>query len=248
MNGTSSQDDSRANEVAGRPFRLVDNGAWCWYQDDRIVLDPKTGRFFIGSIANQHGPGGETRDGDIEVTAFDPATGTARVHTLHKALTSYGAGDDHNVPALWMRPDGGCLAMYTGHNNDTQSFHRIVYDDRLSDEQTFDWNHRPGGCDFPATYSTEKQAAGVGSRSPGTRPSATFGQLWHATMIPADGYSGGGAPASRRRISIRRLSPCVPATIDGRPDTAAPAPWEPVALDSGAGRVSLPKIIGMIPG
>lgn len=91
------------------------NGGWCWYQDDRVVVDRKTGAIVFCSVANFAGTDGERRDGDIDVTTFDPAGGSSNTVTLKKILTN-GHGDDHNVAALWHRPDGRYVAMYTGHN------------------------------------------------------------------------------------------------------------------------------------
>ena len=34
------------------PIKISDNGAWSWFQDQRAVVDPATGRLIVGSTAN----------------------------------------------------------------------------------------------------------------------------------------------------------------------------------------------------
>jgi len=94
---------------------LNENGGWCWYQDDRVIVDRKTGRVLAATVANHMGVDGERRDADIDVTTFDPAAGAASTTTLSN-IPTVDHGDDHNVAGLWQRPDGRYLAVYTGHN------------------------------------------------------------------------------------------------------------------------------------
>src|SRR5699024_5263711 len=88
-----------------------DNGAWCWFQDERALIDPVAGTLLVGSIAAPEGAGGAERAGNVELAVHHLATGATRVVVLHANLEA----DDHNVPALWIRPDGRYLAMYTKH-------------------------------------------------------------------------------------------------------------------------------------
>lgn len=134
---------------------INDNAGWCWYQDDRVIVDDATGTVLCATVANIDGARGECRNGDIDVTAYRMANGESASLGLSKILTD-GRGDDHNGAALWQRPDGRYLAMYTGHNYgngshqgsagvDTQplSFYRISL--RAHDalewgpEQTYVW-------------------------------------------------------------------------------------------------------------
>ena len=94
-------------------IELNANGGWCWYQDPRVIVDPSDGAVLFASVANRSGADGERRNGDIDVTRFSPpdraeTTALAKIPTL-------GLGDDHNAAALWQRPDGRYLAVYTGH-------------------------------------------------------------------------------------------------------------------------------------
>jgi hypothetical protein len=139
--------------VNGNLIQFNDNGAWCWYQDERSVVDVQGGRLIVGSIANKNGVGGTPLDGDVHAVFFDLENRTSYLHTLKHALTSYGSGDDHNIPASLVRPDGKYLSIYAGHNNNYLSYYRIFNGSSWDSELTFDWNSMPGGSDFNTTYS-----------------------------------------------------------------------------------------------
>lgn len=146
------------DKVDGNLILFNDNGAWCWFQGERAVVDVKSGRVALVSVADSEGVDGERREGDIDATVFDLATGSRARFTLHSRLISYGTGDDHNTPALWIRPDGRYLAMYAGHDNDYYSRYRTTsepYDvSEWGAERLFDWNaETPGGSDAKVTYS-----------------------------------------------------------------------------------------------
>ncbi|HEU4840221.1 MAG TPA: hypothetical protein VFT09_02235, partial [Ilumatobacteraceae bacterium] len=80
-----------ANVHEGTVVVLNDNGAWCWFQDERAVVDVAAGRLLVGSIADARGTGGLSRDGDVDVVAYDLTAGTTTRHTLHAGL----GGNDH---------------------------------------------------------------------------------------------------------------------------------------------------------
>lgn len=141
--GTAS---AAAAPTASTSVRVLnDNGAWCWFQDERALVDPVAGTLLVGSIAAPQGPGGAERDGNVELAVHDLATGDTEVVVLHANLEA----DDHNVPALWIRPDGRYLAMYTKHKTD--NFTRWRISTRPHDasewgpEQTFDWTELTDG-------------------------------------------------------------------------------------------------------
>jgi hypothetical protein len=94
--------------------RLLDNAGWCWYQDDRVIVDQSARTILFTSVATKLGRDGERRNGDIDVTSYNPAAGELTTVTVAK-IPTLGLGDDHNAAALWQRPDGRYLAMCTGH-------------------------------------------------------------------------------------------------------------------------------------
>lgn len=148
------------------------NAGWCWYQDDRVIVDRRTGDVLFTSVANEAGADGERRNGDIDVTRFRPTDGQTTTATIAK-IPTLGLGDDHNAAALWQRPDGRYLALCTGHlhgsginirpdgEKDTQpeSFYRISQQPhdatRWGPLRTFTWpaNDPMGNAQNDVTYS-----------------------------------------------------------------------------------------------
>ena len=112
---------SVAGHVAGKLITFNDNGAWCWYQDPRAVVDKVNNTIIVGSVAAMEGPDGEKRGGNIEAAVYDITTGVCNVVVLHKRLQA----DDHNAPAFFIRPDGRYLAVYTKHNCEKRAYWRI---------------------------------------------------------------------------------------------------------------------------
>jgi putative BNR repeat neuraminidase len=123
---------------------INDNGAWCWFQDERALVDPVSQTLVAGSIAAPEGPGGDLRAGNVELTVVDLRTGRSDVVVLHENLEA----DDHDVPALWRRADGRWLAVYTRHKTDDLTRWRIsAPGDPLTwgPEKTYDWSAHTGG-------------------------------------------------------------------------------------------------------
>jgi lysophospholipase L1-like esterase len=117
-----------------------DNGAWCWYQDPRVVYDPANDTLLVCSVAASDGKDGKDRGGDIDVVTYWLKDGRTRRFVLHHALLPQ---DDHNTAALLIRPDGKYLAMYSRHNQDSFSYWRVSTQPhdatKWGPEQTFDW-------------------------------------------------------------------------------------------------------------
>lgn len=92
------------------PFLIKKNGGWCWFQDERVVVDD--GKLLVGTVA------GTTRDGtdagDVEVTTFDLSTKASSTVKLHEKLQS----DDHASPSILELADGRYLTAYTMHGGD----------------------------------------------------------------------------------------------------------------------------------
>ncbi|MGO1977556.1 BNR-4 repeat-containing protein [Brachybacterium tyrofermentans] len=126
------------------PQVINPNGAWCWFQDERALVDPETGLLVVGSIASGGGTDGAERTGDLDLTVVDLATGAAQVLTLHPGFEA----DDHDVPALWRRPDGRWLAVYARHKTDDLTHWRISEPGdptRWGEERSYDWSEHTGG-------------------------------------------------------------------------------------------------------
>ncbi|GAA1485592.1 TIM barrel protein [Brachybacterium fresconis] len=163
----------------GRTAVVNSNGGWCWFQDERALVDPGSGHLLLGSVASDAGADGPGRGGDIDLTIVDldrlgehgSVAGidpVARTLTLHHGLES----DDHDNPALWRRADGRWLAVYSRHKSDDLTRWRIseVGDPtRWGPEAVFDWRElfdspeqaRAGGGSRGVTYQNLHQLDGV---------------------------------------------------------------------------------------
>ena len=125
-------------------YVINDNGAWCWFQGERALIDPQTQTLVVGSVAAAEGAGGEARAGNVELTVVDLASREATVVVLHEAFEV----DDHDVPGLWRRSDGRWLAAYTKHKTDDLMRWRVSEPDDPTvwgEEHTFDWGAMTGG-------------------------------------------------------------------------------------------------------
>lgn len=109
------------DRVHGHLLQFNDNGAWSWFEDERAIVDALRGRLLVASCADNGGLGGTARGGDIDVAWLDLTEGRFGAFELHDRLQ----GDDHNSPALLLRPDGRYLAVYGTHGGSTLTRWRV---------------------------------------------------------------------------------------------------------------------------
>jgi cysteine-rich repeat protein len=83
------------------PTVIAEDGAWCWFQDERAIVDGD--KLVVASIS--HG-------GDVQVSSLALSTGERTQAQLHTRLER----DDHDVPSLLALPDGRVAAFYTRHD------------------------------------------------------------------------------------------------------------------------------------
>lgn len=115
-----------------------DDGGWCWYQDERVIVDPETNRMLIASVAT-----GGQRNGNIEVALYDLENGGNPQRSMLGDLNP----DDHNVAALSQIGPEKYLAIYTTHNDDCYSYYNIYENGSWGQQQRFNW--QPHGCPTP---------------------------------------------------------------------------------------------------
>jgi autotransporter-associated beta strand protein len=180
----------------GTLVQFNDNGFWSWFQDERAIIDPRTGQLLIGSVASGDGAGGAARDGNVDVVAYNLASGAISRSTLIDF--SYLA-DDHFSPALLVRPDGRYLAVYCAHQNDNLIRWRVSTNpgdaSSWSPEQSLSLTSNQG-----TTYSNAYYLSGTGrtydffrgnNYDPHLLGSADSGSTWsytgHLLMDPANG-------------------------------------------------------------
>ncbi|MCZ2079852.1 MAG: BNR-4 repeat-containing protein [Bryobacteraceae bacterium] len=108
--------------VPPKPITINDDGAWCWFQDERAAV--LAGTLITGSIAA--GVRDAARRGDVEAVTYEFATGRQTRSELHdRLLTSRKEYDDHNAPAFFIRPDRRVLAVYSMHGPENRFYYRV---------------------------------------------------------------------------------------------------------------------------
>ncbi|MBN1697238.1 MAG: BNR-4 repeat-containing protein [Spirochaetales bacterium] len=155
-------------------IQFNDNGAWCWYQDERAVIDTGGGKLVVGSVRSS---------GEIQVVIYDLESGQSQRSTLSTRFSC----DDHNAPAILVLPNGNYLAAYAGHNNDRFTYWRIYSNGSWGAERSFNWNNISGGTDYDVTYNNLWYLSSEGkiynfvrnfARSPNMLVSTDQGQNW----------------------------------------------------------------------
>jgi hypothetical protein len=184
--------------VAGNLVQFNENGAWCWYQDERAVVDQAAGRIIVGSVASGTGTGGSLRDAWVNAVVFDLQTRRPQRTELYK----YGYCDDHNAPAFVLWPDGRCAAQYAGHNNDYLSRFRTLDGDSWLPETSFDWTSVGAVSGEQTSYSNPHFLSAEGraltfvrcieNRSPHFLVSSNLGDTWTygGQLVEPDGVVG----------------------------------------------------------
>ncbi len=172
--------------VDGNLIQFNDNGAWTWFSDPRAMVDPGGGKLVIGVDVSGVGFGGSARDGAVEVPMFDLQSGVSTRTTLmaHGTL----GPDDHNGPAIMLRPDGKYLAQWTGHNANFFSYFRVFDGNAWGTQTTFDWSTVGATNGDQASYSnphyipadgrTYSYVRAMDNRSPQILASTDFGNSW----------------------------------------------------------------------
>ncbi len=81
---------------------MVDNGAWCWFSDPRVLYSQSKDRTYVGWVSPT---------GDIIAKQIDHATGATKTVTVHANLQQ----DDHCNPGFLEMPDGRVYIFYAHH-------------------------------------------------------------------------------------------------------------------------------------
>jgi hypothetical protein len=87
---------------------LIDSGAWCWFEDERVVIDNAGTRLYASAVADR------PTAGEVVLSEVDMATGGRRTLSLGTAEL-----DDHNSAAIWEAGNGEVLTAWARHSGDT---------------------------------------------------------------------------------------------------------------------------------
>ena len=191
--------------VNGNLIQFNDNGAWTWFSDPRVMVDPAGGKMVVGVDVSGVGYGGSSRDGAVEAPMFDLRTGIATRTTLMSSGTL--GPDDHNGPAIMLRPDGRYLAQWTGHNANFFSYFRVFDGNTWGTQSVFDWSTVGATNGDQASYSnphyipadgkTYSFVRAMDNRSPQILSSTDYGSTWsyYGKLVrPSTNFSVGYNP------------------------------------------------------
>jgi hypothetical protein len=162
---------------AGEAIVFSDNGGWCWYQDERVIVHQ--GKLIIGSVANRAGTDGENRWGNIEITTYDLENRKLLgLSVLHAHLQD----DDHAAPALLVRADGRILTAFSRHGNDPLM--RLRVSERPGDSTSWQperQERRGTGMTYSNLFRLDVENTGRGRTYNFYR-----GESWNPNLVTSD--------------------------------------------------------------
>jgi hypothetical protein len=110
---TIESTDVRTSET----ITLSDDGGWCWFESPGALQHGSI--LLIGSVAS--GGHDKNRHGNIELHIYDCSTKITEHVTLHEQFEL----DDHDGPALLVRPDNRLLVLYAKHGTEPYNYSRL---------------------------------------------------------------------------------------------------------------------------
>ena len=162
---------------ADQTHTLVDDGAWCWFQDPRALRHGNT--TYVNYV---------TTGGDIRISAFDHTTRQIRHAVLHANLEA----DDHNDGGILILPDGRIMTFYSRHNDTAGVRYRISLQPgsiaAWGREQVIPGSAAGGGATYsnPIMLSGEQNRIYVFYRNPSRYPSVSWtddcGATWSSSV------------------------------------------------------------------
>jgi hypothetical protein len=177
-----------------------DNGGWCWYQDERVIVDTKNNRMVIGSMAS-----GGSRNGNVEAVVYDLGANSGKTTILNNLSC-----DDHNAPGFVITGSGTIAAMWATHRENCNSYFATFDGSAWASTKTYDWS-KGDGCPWagastnmvtyanPWLMATESNRLYSGVRSVDTSPSflsstddgKSWGYYGRLTASKQTGYVAG---------------------------------------------------------
>ncbi|CAF1110176.1 unnamed protein product [Adineta ricciae] len=104
-----------------------DDGGWCWFESPGALQYGSL--LLIGSVAS--GGHDKNRCGNVELHLHDCFTQMTETIVLHDQFEL----DDHDGPALLIRPDGRLLVLYAKHGTEPHNYSRLSLPDTKSFNQ-----------------------------------------------------------------------------------------------------------------
>jgi len=122
-------------------IEFLQNGAWCWFQDERAVIDTVKEKLIIGTANNA---------ASVDVTIYDLKAGKV---DSKKTFAKLSYTDDHNSPGICIAPDGNYIAIWAHHYDEYNSHYSIFNGTSWSNQTAFNWSTIPGGTNYTIAYS-----------------------------------------------------------------------------------------------
>ncbi|MDT4931990.1 MAG: hypothetical protein QOF92_4857 [Pseudonocardiales bacterium] len=145
-------------------------GSWCWFEDERVIIDRAGQRMYAGVNTGTDVPG------TMRMLEVDLATGSRRTVDLGRAEV-----DDHNTAAVWEAPNGEILTSWSRHGND-----RLLRQHRRLTDGT--WTTQspvlsPSFSTYNNLYSVDSgrllyDFSRTTGNDPHVQTSTDFGQTW----------------------------------------------------------------------
>jgi hypothetical protein len=181
---------TESNYVKGNLITFDSNGFWCWFQDERAIVDTAKKKLICGAVQS---------GGTIHATVYDLELKTGVTKNI--GTESY---DDHAAPGFCILPGGKYLAMFCDHY-DKYNTHYSLYDGAAwSTAKNFDYSKIPGGTNYTIAYNNIYYLSSEGriydcsranNRSPNFIYSMDTGKTWvfggQLTTDPSDSYNKG---------------------------------------------------------
>lgn len=192
---TAESEKSVTPKVDSPIITFMPDGGWCWYQDPRALIHH--GKLILAGLSG--------RSGDVKISVYDLEAGkNLGTVVLHEKFER----DDHDVPALYARPDGSILAMYAKHAKENVHYYRISDPEdymKWGPEQRFvhDFKHQTGVTYMNLYYMKDQGLLYNFFRdgptfNPSFMTSADHGDTWgNRTHFIADGLGGRNRPYAR---------------------------------------------------
>ena len=128
---TMSSGSTRSTDVqTSETIVLNDDGGWCWFESPGALQHDSL--LLVGSVAS--GGHDRKRIGNIELLVHDCSTKSTDCVVLHEQLEL----DDHDGPALLVRPDDRLLVLYAKHGTEAHNYSRISSKDAKAFNQFSD--------------------------------------------------------------------------------------------------------------
>ena len=124
MNRRNFLASALAANAAPAPVVLLDDGGWCWFEDERALIVGD--HLIFGTVATGYKDPAIT--GQIRATQYNLRSGASSTFTLHDPAKDENQKqwtDDHNSPAFLLRPDGKLLTTYARHGTRNEIHYRI---------------------------------------------------------------------------------------------------------------------------